>query len=220
MRTLNDIFPGVFCITLEVGENPSHPERLVAACREFARAGISVEFVEGVDGRKLDISEPMSRDGDSVVRKADMGCTLSHLKVVQMAKKRNLPRYFVFEDDVVLADNFQERFYQAMCGVPAFWKMIYAGGDNQLPNSEPTLNNLVKGTNRTLTTHAFGATQAIYNDLIRVLYQHEKVDLNISELHTMSGCFTMHPPLAGQRPGWSYILSKEVQNEHEFFRVK
>lgn len=220
MKTINQWFQNVFCITLELGENAEHPERLQAAVKEFSKHGISVEFVEGIDGRKLDIPEPPSRDGDSVVRKADMGCTLSHLKVVQLAKKRGLFNYFVFEDDVTLAENFQEKFSRAMTNLTIYpWSLVYAGGDNQEPNDQPAPNQYLVGTNRALTTHAFGASYRVYNDLIRVLNQHEKVDLNISELHKGGNCWMMEPKLAGQRPGWSYILNKPVQNEHKFFQV-
>lgn len=217
---LNDFFETVFCITLELGPDAQHPERLQAAKEQFEKHGIKVEFVAGIDGRKLDISEPPSRDGDSVVRKADMGCTLSHLKVVEMAKKRGLINYCVFEDDVILAENFQALFSKYINQMPDVYRMIYLGGDNQFITGYINAGgpNIV-GTGRTLTTHAFGAHCSVYDELIRVLSQHEKVDLNISELHKDGGCYIMNPVIAGQRPGWSYILNKEVQNEHEFFKV-
>lgn len=218
MVKLNDFFRTVFCITLELGDNPEHPERLLAAVNEFAKHGISVEFIKGIDGRLLDIDEPMSRDGDSVVRKADMGCTLSHLKVVQLAKERGLSNYFVFEDDVILKEDFQGWFGRYINQMPISWKMIYLGGDNQVPTNMPIGANVI-GTSRTLTTHAFGASARVYDELIRVLSQHEKVDLNISELHREPGCYCMSPVIAGQRAGWSYILGKEVKNEHPFFKV-
>jgi GR25 family glycosyltransferase involved in LPS biosynthesis len=148
-----------------------------------------------------------------------MGCTLSHLKVVNLAKQRGLSSYFVFEDDVVLTENFQEKFERAMAGLPKNWRLVYAGGDNQKPTAELANNGYVRGTARTLTTHAFGAHYRAYDDLIRVLKQHEKVDLNISELHKGGDCWIMEPRLAGQRAGWSYILNKPVQNEHKFFQV-
>lgn len=219
MRTINDIFPAVFCITLEMGRDAKHPERLAAAVTEFEKHNIEVIYQNGIDGSKLDISEPNSRDGDSVVRKADMGCTLSHLQVVKLAKLYKLKSYFVFEDDVILAENFQEKFAKAMEGVPPDWRLVYAGGDNQEPTNAAAFNEYVKGTAKTLTTHAFGAHERVYDDLIRVLSQHEKVDLNISELHKGGNCWVMEPRLAGQRAGWSYILGKEVQNEHAFFKV-
>lgn len=216
---LNDFFEAVFCISLELGPEAQHPERLQAAKQEFEKHGIMVEFVAGIDGRKLDIPEPPSRDGDSVVRKADMGCTLSHLKVVKMAKERGLQNYCVFEDDVILADNFQEQFARNIAQLPPY-RLIYLGGDNQEPvHLHLPLRPNIVGTTKTLTTHAFGADTSAYDQLIRVLSQHEKVDLNISEIHKDGRCYIMHPVIAGQRPGWSYILGKQVQNEHSFFKV-
>lgn len=216
---LNEFFQAVFCITLELGPDAQHPERLLAAKEQFAKHGIEVEFVAGIDGRLLDITEPPSRDGDSVVRKADMGCTLSHLKVVEIAKEQGLINYCVFEDDLILAEDFQKQFKRNIYQLPPFYKMIYLGGDNKKPYHLTGSTPNIVGTHETFTTHAFGAHCSVYNELIRVLSQHEKVDLNISELHKDGGCYIMNPVIAGQRPGWSYILNKEVQNEHDFFKV-
>jgi len=217
---LNQFFQTVFCITLEVAkDNPEHPERLLAAIREFQKHGISVEFVDGVDGRLLDIAEPMSSDGDSVVRKADMGCTLSHLKVAQMAKDRNLKNYCVFEDDVVLKKDFQRWFSKFITQLDFWspWKMLYLGGDNQ--GALEAIGPNIIGTSRTLTTHAYGVNNCAYDLIIQALSRHEKVDLNMVEVHKTGWCYIMHPVLAGQRAGWSYILNKQVQNEHKFFEV-
>lgn len=219
MIRLNDFFETVFCITLENGPNPEHPERLQAAIDEFKKHGIDVELIDGVDGRLLDIDEPMSIDGDSVVRKSDMGCTLSHLAVVKEARRRRLRNYCVFEDDVILADDFQEKFSKYIEQLPSTYRLIYLGGDNKAPYPTPMLGPNIMGTHQTFTTHAFGADKKVYDDLIRVLSQHEKVDLNISELHHNPGCYIMNPVIAGQRPGWSYILGQQVQNEHPFFKV-
>lgn len=217
---INDFFQTVFCITLELNkEKPDHPERILDSIKEFQKHGISVEFVNGVDGRELDIEEPMSSDGDSVVRKADYGCTLSHLAVAKEAKRRDLNNYFVFEDDVKLSDDFNSLFSRFIEQLPSNYRMIYAGGDNQ-ESGGPVIGgkNIIR-TRRTLTTHAYGVDRYGYKDIIKALSVHEKVDLNMTAMHRQGGCFIMNPVIAGQRPGWSYILNKEVQNEHEFFKV-
>lgn len=221
--TLNSFFQTVFCITLELNkDNPDHPERLRNMIYEFQKHGISVEFINGIDGRLLDMDEPPSIDGDSVVRKADMGCTLSHLKVARIAKERCLMNYFVFEDDARLCEQFQYKFGHFIGQLPLSYNMIYLGGDNQEkcpPEGDETERDNIKGTKRTLTTHAYGVSAKAYDAVIAALSKHEKVDLNMTEVHRQGGCYIMDPVLVGQRPGWSYILNKEVQNEHKFFQV-
>ncbi len=222
---INHFFDTIFCITLELLKNDSdHPERLKDSIREFQKHGIAVELVDGIDGREFDIDEPMSSDGDSVVRKADYGCTLSHKKVAQLAKERGLRNYLVFEDDVKLSDNFNNQFSEYMQGLPmggdisSPWKMIYLGGDNKEPG-KTALSPHIRATTKTFTTHAYGVNNIAYDDVIAALSVHEKVDINLNAVHKEGGCYIMDPVIAGQRPGYSYILDRFQPNDHKFFKV-
>ncbi len=213
MKKFNDFFAAVFCINLK-----KRPQRLESAKAEFEKHGITVEFIEAVDGKELDdldgFSENLvSADGQKVTR-GDLGCTLSHLKVAQIAKERNLANYFVFEDDVELVDDFNEKFAAYIQQVPGDWYMLYLGAnhDSGYHLVTPNLVQMIKS----FTTHAMGVNNTNFDAVIDMLsLKNDKVDILLSVLHGRGKkCFCFLPNLAMQKPGYSDILEKQVDYKH------
>lgn len=200
-------FDKVFCINLT-----RRPDRLAQAQDEFAKYGIRVEFVAGVDGLSLPEQNMISKDGLKVSR-GDLGCTLSHLKVVRMAKEQNLKSYFVFEDDVEFAPDINAKFFAYMYQLPADWDMLYLGG-NHMGGFDAVTENIAK-IHLTYTTHAIGVKAKAYDALIEVLgRENDKVDICFAELHEKLNCYVTRPHLAFQRPSFSDILEKETDYQH------
>lgn len=85
-------------------------ERLAEATAELKRVGIDFERVSAVDGSKLsaaELKENVSRFHTyrcmgRRLRLAEIGCSMSNLKVHRTALAQGLPRWAVFEDDVVI----------------------------------------------------------------------------------------------------------------------
>lgn len=81
-------------------------ERRIHIANELSRVRIDYEFVEGIDGRDLDIHD--SRVIDSAVlgtrwfRPGVAGCALSHLKVYRKIVEDGLAHALVLEDDIRL----------------------------------------------------------------------------------------------------------------------
>jgi glycosyl transferase, family 25 len=82
------------------------PERRAHMVDELLKAGIDHEFVEGVEGRDVDLSDPslvdLARLGKSPSSSGVVGCYLSHLKVYKKALEADTERVLVLEDDVIL----------------------------------------------------------------------------------------------------------------------
>ncbi len=204
---LNNYFDHIFCINLE-----RRTDRRIQAEEEFKKIGLDVEFVTGVDGTKLDIKPMISKDA-TMVSRGDLGCTLSHLKVVKLAKERGYKNYLVLEDDVEFSETFNADFESWMKQVPADWQMLYFGGNHDLPII-PVTENVYKIV-RTFTTHAFAANESVYDAMIGVLGQEDdKVDICISSLHCKHNCYVFRPHLAFQRAGFSDILEKNDDYQH------
>ena len=55
-----------------------------------------------------------------------LGCLLSHIKIIELAKKRNLRRIMIIEDDCVFKTNKLEFNSK---NLPDDWEMLYLGGD-------------------------------------------------------------------------------------------
>lgn len=207
--SLNKHFHNVFCINL-----PRRTDRYAQALAEFKKHGIYVEFVNGVDGRQLSnekLLQYKSAD-DTQVSRGDIGCTLSHFKVLELAKKKGLLNYCVFEDDVELADNFNERIKEIMPYVPDDYDMLYFGGNHNLPVIK--VNEHIARMQRTFTTHAMVIKHTVYDALAEIWSKNEKVDVGISSLHSKFNCYVVTPHIAFQRESYSDILEREQKAKH------
>jgi len=86
-------------------------ERHAACAEQLERLGLTPEFIEAVDGRKLsdaEVSEIVDEPGrlrraPKPLSKAEVGCYLSHLKVMEKLVAEEIDQALVMEDDL-LAD--------------------------------------------------------------------------------------------------------------------
>src|SRR3954470_17172442 len=113
---LNKYFPMIFVINLE-----RRIDRKLSFLKHSQRHLSDVQFIYGVDGWDIDFNNPDNLPHFSA---GDVGCALSHLKVVHAAKQHNLPFYLVLEDDVKFHRNF-ELFPKFWKEVPEDWDLVY-----------------------------------------------------------------------------------------------
>lgn len=201
MNVLNKLFPAVFCLTLD-----RRPDRRLQAQNEFDTHGIAVEFISGVDGKELPKTGKISADR-LPVSQGDIGCTLSHLKMIRLAKERDYKQIMITEDDVQFHPKLNLLFHEFYSQLKD-WDMLYLGG-NHAGGFEMVTGNLAR-ISKTYTTHAYCVKNTMYDEMIRVLSEVEKVDISISSLHSKFNCFVTRPHLAWQRDGFSDILERET----------
>ncbi len=202
MITPNKFFEYIFCINLK-----RRTDRRIEAEYELSKHLIFAKFIDGVDG--MEIEDPNATSIDTLpVSRGDWGCTLSHLKIAQYAKDNNLKNYLVLEDDVALVENFDEQFDLKIKTAPSEWDFLYFGGDNV--GGIESINEHWAKIFKTNTTHAYAVNNTIYDKLIEVLSQKEKVDICISSLHSVTNSFICRPHLAWQKASHSDILEKHT----------
>jgi glycosyl transferase family 25 len=94
----------IFVINLKAS-----PDRRERAEAELARVGLAARFVEAVDGRKLppeevskivDVAGRLNR-APKPLSGAEVGCYLSHLKVMETIVAEDIPQALVLEDDLM-----------------------------------------------------------------------------------------------------------------------
>jgi glycosyl transferase, family 25 len=181
-------------------------DRKEQAEKEFARFDISAERVEAVKGNPLGLSTQKRKPGD-------IGCILSHVKCVQLAKDRKWNYVVVFEDDVEFRDEFDTLFWHYFRQVPDDWDMIFIGGNHwgrwlefkDNPQLTRVTENVFR-TTHTLTTHAYILRDTMYDAVIKRLTLGElPVDMLMMDLQTMFKVYAFRPNLAWQRPSKSDI---------------
>lgn len=185
------------------------PDKRAITEAEFAKHGLTVERVSGIKGNP---------NGLQTVGKAgDVGCTLSHVKCIQLAKERGWDKVLIFEDDVALRDNYGELFCNYVRQVPDDWDMVYLGGNHWGRDLSMRYNPMlyrisdnIARTKHTLTTHAYIIRDSMYDAVIEHLGKASKqVDVMYADLQDLYMVYTFRPSLAWQRPNRSDINGKD-----------
>jgi GR25 family glycosyltransferase involved in LPS biosynthesis len=202
MHLINFFFDAVFCLNLD-----RRPDRKQQAINEFNEFGIQVEFISGIDGSELPDTHTTSSDS-MPVSKGDMGCTLSHLKMIQLAKERGYKNVMIFEDDVEFPSVFNSIIGMHLFKLPSDWDMFYFGGNHA--GGFEMVNEKIAKVKKTYTTHAYAVRNTVFDEMIRVLSEVEKVDISISSLHSKFNCYVCRPHVAFQRDGFSDILERKT----------
>jgi GR25 family glycosyltransferase involved in LPS biosynthesis len=137
------LLDNVFFINLE-----RRTDRLVHVIGELTKLGINGERVNAVE----------MRDGA-------IGCTMSHIKCLQMAKTRNLPHVFICEDDItflnpsLLLENITKFETSGLD-----WEVLIIGGNNVPPYTQIS-DFCIRVTNNQTTT-GYIVKQDYYDTLI------------------------------------------------------
>jgi len=104
-----------YCINLE-----RRPDRRQDAQDEFEKFGIDVEFWKATDGK---LGAP---DGLGITD-TEWGCADSHIRIWRNIVEQNYEMGLVFEDDVKILHNFNEKLDQVLREAPANWDFINLG---------------------------------------------------------------------------------------------
>ncbi len=202
---LNNYFPRIFVINLL-----RRGDRKIEFLRHSHKYVKASTFVSAIDGRDITFENPNNLDHFSA---GDVGCVLSHLKTVSLAKNLEIPFYLVLEDDVKFHDSFGA-FPEFWKEVPEDWDLVYFGANHNGTNPPQVMDKIVK-VNGSFTTHAMVVKSTMYDALIELWSKPvAQVDVLLSSLHSKFNCYCFTPNLVGQMPGFSDILNKEVNYDH------
>lgn len=183
-------------------------DRMAEVKAELDKVGITdYERFSAVDGKNL--------KGNFRVAIGHVGCSLSHLGVVKLAKERGYKSYAVFEDDVVFHPEVQSLFEKFYKEVPENWDLIFFGGSHVKGFTKVT-DNVIK-MNGSYTTHAMLVRDTMYDKLIHVwntFHGTAEVDVALARLHKEFNCYSFMPAIAWQRAGFSDILERHDDYKH------
>lgn len=128
-----NVLPKMFCLTLK-----ETPERRKYAEDHFKKNGLDVTFFEGIHAKNFGLStvipymddQPNWKPGDGppyYITQGHVGCILSHYMLWKTLSYLPYDEYLIFEDDVVLCDNFVERFLDYKSRLPSDWQYTFVG---------------------------------------------------------------------------------------------
>jgi len=125
--------PKMFCLTLK-----ETPARRQYAEDHFKQHGLDVTFFEGIHGKQFGLNtvipymedQPNWKPGDGpqyYITQGHVGCILSHYMLWKTISYLPDDEYLIFEDDVVLCDNFKEKLLDYKSRLPDDWQYVFVG---------------------------------------------------------------------------------------------
>jgi len=111
-------------------------------------------------------------------KNGEIGCTLSHIGAITMAKAFNWEYVIILEDDIVLAEDFEKRIKILLRMLPKDWEQVFLSGIPRF-NSYFLQTNLIQlfqsteKLSRVDTTCAYMIRNTIYDKFIKKLTSFE-----------------------------------------------
>lgn len=195
---INKYFDNIYCLNLE-----KRKDRWVKVSEQFKRFSINVERFNAIDGslipdRDFELVNPDKISGEEasilgiMENKNALACLLSHINIIKDAKKNNYKRILIFEDDIMLSNDFEIEISKIS---KLNWKLLYLGA-SQFNWSGIEIKNGYYLSKNTLGTFAYAIDSSIYDIILEVLETKRKsVDNLLSEVQDKiyGQCYTLYP---------------------------
>jgi GR25 family glycosyltransferase involved in LPS biosynthesis len=198
---INQLFPHKVCINLD-----RRLERWRQMQDKFHQHGIhSVRRFAAIDGERSTI--PANWPGTP----GAYGCLLSHLEVVRNARRLGLPSLLIFEDDVVFADQFEQKFSDYVCQLPADWDMLFFGAlhKDELIKVSENVGRITQSN----STYACVLRDTVFDAFIELNSRGDEVlDVNSLVLQQQFNCYCFLPHLAWVEVAYSDAQQKPVHH--------
>ncbi len=201
MITLNDCFDKIYLINLK-----SRTDKLKLSIGELNKYNIKFEVfcaVEGNPGVQLNSPFLLNRPGA-------VGCALSHIEIIKLAKKQNLKNVLIFEDDIELTQDFSVKFDSFIRQLPDNWDMFYLGGSGHTAPNSTVISYISKNiakTTGTYTTSSYAVKESLFDIIIEGASKMvEPIDNYYKyRIQPNYNCYVTRPNLIWQKPGKSDI---------------
>lgn len=200
-----------------------YPDEKINYLKKF---GINAEWSQGVNGKleKTGILESMkSFLPDNVI-----GCALAHLKVWKEFLLTDLEQIVIFEDDVILVDDFVDKFNILLRHKPQDTDLLYLGyfGDtptinflsrcsSRIPDSNN--NDIVRIPSVVFATHAYLVTKQGATKLVRFLdgQINTHIDLCLNRLASQKKIrvYASNPKIAFQTSTYNTVSLNTSSNQ-------
>ncbi len=188
------------------------PDRRNAVEKHFAKRGLVVERASAVDGSKVRNLRGFENEGKCAH-------SLTTRMLLRKAIAEGAPSLFLFEDDVLLREDFREILAEIQ--LPDNWAMFYLGGQHKW-RPYVVSKHLVRAK-RLLDTHAWGCNGKYFRQILSKLHDltpgprdaRMATDLALSHLHMEIPVYAVFPNLAWQSASPSNIVDREETNYEE-----
>jgi GR25 family glycosyltransferase involved in LPS biosynthesis len=200
MKTLNAFVDSIYCINLD-----DRKDRWECSSKQFKKHNLFVERISGIKGSDMNLEFP------SEIKEGAVGCALSQLFTLKLAKHKEDKKFLLFEDDVEFDDNINEKFSKIYSEIPNDWDMIYLGGQHFHGMNLQKVSENVYKCEYTLCAHSVIFNHTVYDRFINSLIDITKpCDVHYAESHKDINAYVIIPHLTWQRNSYSDIENVNV----------
>lgn len=194
-----ELFPLITYINLD-----SRQDRDRLAKKEFEKLAIDPTRVSGT----------VIRATDNPMWNGVLGCTLSHIRCLEMALEQR-QNIFIFEDDIKLVDDSFQDIDKCFDEINKIdWDMLYLGGNVLKPIYQKTEH--VGKLTHCQSTVAYGVNKNFLKKLISYIPRNNIIPIDLvytNKVIPNNNCFISIPMTIVQRDSFSDIEGKQVQYE-------
>jgi len=200
MRTLNDFFDKIYCINLD-----ERKDRMVETAKHFTTHNLWVERVPGINGSSMNLDFPPA------IKEGAVGCALSQLFTLKMAKQINAKSFLLLEDDIEFDPELNSKFSKYYAEVPNDWDMLYLGGQHFHGMNLTQVTEHIYRCEYTLSAHSVAFKYTVYDRFINKLVDITKpCDVHYAQSHREINAYVIVPHLTWQRNSYSNIEKFQV----------
>ncbi len=132
----------------------SETDRRVRITQILGDLGLNFEFFDATDGREFDVTNHSEYDRKRRLRyygrdllPAELGCTSSHKRIYQHIIEHDLEQALIFEDDIILYDNFLPTLKALISNCPVPYELVrFMGRDKVMKAKQRRVCKLADDT--------------------------------------------------------------------------
>ena len=197
---INKYFEKIFCINLD-----SRKDRWDESKQEFEKYNLKVERIPAISGKSMNLEFP------DEIREGAVGCSLSQLFALKLAKQYELNNFLLLEDDIQFSSDLNDVFPEIIKQVPSDWDMLYLGGQHFHGMNLEKINENVFKCEYTLAAHSVAFNKTVFDRFINKLIDVTKpCDVHYAESHKEINAYVIIPHLTWQRGSYSDIENANV----------
>jgi len=183
----------IYCINLK-----SRKDRKEKMLFQFEKLKLNVQWIKG---EKIYFTLRKNKHKKyNFSLKGQLGCLKSHLKIINDAIKNNYENIIIFEDDVIICDDFVERLNNIEKYIPKDWDVIHLAGncyhhyEKHQPYSEK-INKYIMKNNQVYGTFALLINKKIFK-ILKNLYKKKKYNtdnIHVEEIQKNYNSYSVLP---------------------------
>lgn len=148
-------------------------ERRIRIKNQLEKLGLDAIIMDAIDGNTLDeaqinkyIQNPGRwRDGDKF-KPGEIGCLLSHIKAIKLAKENNYDNVLILEDDVILSSDFNNHIKFLFRIIPPDWEHIFLGGHIYMQNPPVLQPTVISSDFKISGAYSYFIRNSIYDKIL------------------------------------------------------